>query len=427
MTTYLGHDAVDDNLYIANQITIDKVVYDLVIHSSDSDFAGRFIDADVSSFQVRGTSFAYTPSGATGVVMDQRTVLSFPVTTFTGANISLFSYGYGQAGYYAISADIYDIKLYNAGTLIAHYDMSTGTVKDQSGNGNDATNVGGTWQNDTPTTTTIDSGPVPMSASGALSAQPTRVLQSNVNMSATSDLSAQAVRIISASASMQGISTMTAQVGNVAIVDSGPINMSAAGSMAAKATRLVNQKASMAGASDMTAKTNRIRSSRASMQAESALSAHGTRIIAVSADLAAQSTMEVVIGAELIGTIELEGQRELYVYLVGQRELYVDLEGGIGVAKEKNITMFSGDSKIFTDTITDENNKVLPITGASFVFEMNDISTSGTVTDGQNGKVTIKLSPNDMPSSGVFPYEIKMTDVDGNVSTVTYGNITIKK
>jgi hypothetical protein len=38
---------------------------------------------------------------------------------------------------------IYDVKFYNAGTLVAHYDTKTGTVNDQSGNGNHATLVGG--------------------------------------------------------------------------------------------------------------------------------------------------------------------------------------------------------------------------------------------------------------------------------------------
>lgn len=53
---------------------------------------------------------------------------------------------------YSISTEygrgiIYDIKIYNGATLVAHYDMSTQTVQDQSGNGNHATLTGGTWIN----------------------------------------------------------------------------------------------------------------------------------------------------------------------------------------------------------------------------------------------------------------------------------------
>lgn len=44
-----------------------------------------------------------------------------------------------------MKGNLYDIKFYNAGVLVAHYDMSTGTVQDQSGNGKHATLTGGTF------------------------------------------------------------------------------------------------------------------------------------------------------------------------------------------------------------------------------------------------------------------------------------------
>ncbi|MBT2682671.1 hypothetical protein [Bacillus sp. ISL-37] len=47
-----------------------------------------------------------------------------------------------------MAGDIYDIKFYNGAILVAHYDTSTGTVQDQSGNGNHATLTGGTWLDD---------------------------------------------------------------------------------------------------------------------------------------------------------------------------------------------------------------------------------------------------------------------------------------
>jgi hypothetical protein len=50
---------------------------------------------------------------------------------------------------------IYDIKMYYAKTLVAHYDFTSGSAKDQSGNGNDATVVGGTWMADSATPTDI--------------------------------------------------------------------------------------------------------------------------------------------------------------------------------------------------------------------------------------------------------------------------------
>ncbi len=45
---------------------------------------------------------------------------------------------------------LYGITIKNAGVIVAQYDMSTGTVQDQSGNGRHATLTGGTWANDAP-------------------------------------------------------------------------------------------------------------------------------------------------------------------------------------------------------------------------------------------------------------------------------------
>lgn len=45
-----------------------------------------------------------------------------------------------------MKASVYDIKLYNGTNLVAHYDMSTHTLQDISGNGYHATLNGGTWK-----------------------------------------------------------------------------------------------------------------------------------------------------------------------------------------------------------------------------------------------------------------------------------------
>lgn len=72
-----------------------------------------------------------------------------PADTSYGAYFFL-KYGYGSN---PVQGYIYDIKLYNAGTLMAHYDLTTGTAIDQSGNGRNAVVVGGTWlaDSDSPT------------------------------------------------------------------------------------------------------------------------------------------------------------------------------------------------------------------------------------------------------------------------------------
>lgn len=58
------------------------------------------------------------------------------------------SYLFANMGAPQTGGKVFDVKYYNGETLKAHYDMNTGTVQDQSGNGNHATLVGGTWVNE---------------------------------------------------------------------------------------------------------------------------------------------------------------------------------------------------------------------------------------------------------------------------------------
>lgn len=57
---------------------------------------------------------------------------------------------FAQAGNF-MDGYIYGIEIYNGASLVAKYDMSTGTVQDQSGNGNHATLSGGEWEDLTDT------------------------------------------------------------------------------------------------------------------------------------------------------------------------------------------------------------------------------------------------------------------------------------
>lgn len=72
--------------------------------------------------------------GIRGVTRSVLSVAKTGVITIFANGTSSFAHG-----------DIWDIKIKNGTTLLAHYDMTTGTVNDQSGNGNNATLTGGTW------------------------------------------------------------------------------------------------------------------------------------------------------------------------------------------------------------------------------------------------------------------------------------------
>jgi hypothetical protein len=103
--------------------------------------------------------------------------------------------------------------------------------------------------------------------------------------------------------------------------------------------------------------------------------------------------------------------------------------------------MYSGDTKLITVNISDDNFEDLDITGATlkWVVKRNIRSSTNnilkTTDDGiivfdqqeQRGRIQIKILPADTEKlSGDFYHEIELTDVQGNVSTVMTGTITIE-
>ena len=106
---------------------------------------------------------------------------------------------------------------------------------------------------------------------------------------------------------------------------------------------------------------------------------------------------------------------------------------------DQNFEMVSGDTKDIVVTVFDELDQVVPITGASavFILSVNEFSaalvtkTTGAgivITDPVQGVLTVTLSPADTePLIGTHYYEIELTDIDGKVSTIAFGQIDIRK
>lgn len=162
MATYLYMDGVDD--YI---VTPSMVFNEIVLDFSFKPKAG--IENLYFQGNVSGSAFKRITSGldrydgywnqtyVNGVLKswntviipnDERVALRI-LRTSTGSlfnNLNIFSNVGGTYG--RTEGNLYSVKFYNDNVLVAHYDMSTGTVQDQSGNGRHATLVGGTWMND---------------------------------------------------------------------------------------------------------------------------------------------------------------------------------------------------------------------------------------------------------------------------------------
>ncbi|MBS4195313.1 hypothetical protein [Lederbergia citri] len=142
-------------------------------------------------------------------------------------------------------------------------------------------------------------------------------------------------------------------------------------------------------------------------------------------------------GEPIIGIINLNAKRELYVYLVAQqsleiyvkakRNLFVQLRGDVNVTMEnQNFTMYSGDTKYIRFPI----EGISDLSGLSVSWFIRNTPLTKRTNDGitiVNNEVQIKLDPEDTTKlSGPYYHECSVTDNFGNHSKVLTGYISIK-
>jgi hypothetical protein len=161
MVKYLQMDGVDDFIKLPS-ITFNKVVLDVKVRRRTD------VTRVISDFRT-GIGFSYLQQTTGGLdawgtgtvkvdgVTKSNNTVAIPNNTRCIIEHSFSSVGTDDGNIFtnngntintAISGDIYNVKLYNGTTLVAHYDMTTGTVQDQSGNGKHATLNGGTFLDD---------------------------------------------------------------------------------------------------------------------------------------------------------------------------------------------------------------------------------------------------------------------------------------
>lgn len=161
-TTFLYLNGVSDYLKIPS-LTFDKVVMDASYAPNPQDVTSsmRYIDfrSQNDGYVIRNNNGkdVFNSTVISSVKADSVSVTSN--TTFIPYNkkvlleVTMNGVKTGDATMFAsydnlefMRGSIYDIKFYNGATVVAHYDMSTGTVNDQSGNGKHATLTGGKWE-----------------------------------------------------------------------------------------------------------------------------------------------------------------------------------------------------------------------------------------------------------------------------------------
>ncbi|WP_307475356.1 hypothetical protein [Cytobacillus purgationiresistens] len=103
------------------------------------------LGAGWSSFFINGVnSTVYSSISYTNIPKDQKVTLRFGANTFTDDVYFLSSY----LPHARSKGRLYKITYYNAGKIVALFDFNTKSAIDQSGKGNHATLVGGTWLDD---------------------------------------------------------------------------------------------------------------------------------------------------------------------------------------------------------------------------------------------------------------------------------------
>lgn len=106
----------------------------------------------------------------------------------------------------------------------------------------------------------------------------------------------------------------------------------------------------------------------------------------------------------------------------------------------QNISMYAGDDKIFTFTITDSTGAAVDLSDlsdAQWTLKRHQSSTTATLSkvldsgvsdaSGSTGIITVTLSDADTLSltPGLYYYELRVEESDGTISTLAVGDFTL--
>jgi len=162
MAYYLQMDGVDDRIVLPS-LTFTEIVMDVKVNSKAS--FERYWSLPLGAEYLQVASGGINDQWSSGVnlvywngvaqtnlsliiPLSTRGVVRSLLTQAKTAAISIFANGTGNIAH----GDLWNIKVYNGATVVAHYDMTLGNVQDQTGNGNHATLIGGTWIDESPVT-----------------------------------------------------------------------------------------------------------------------------------------------------------------------------------------------------------------------------------------------------------------------------------
>ncbi|OIK14571.1 hypothetical protein BIV60_11430 [Bacillus sp. MUM 116] len=139
---YLAINGSTDYLKAPTSINYDKWVIDCYIDGTLP--RHQYIIGSnniILRINANTTSLFDNQINQTGFTTGARTTITLTATGGAeNSNVGIFGDGTNST-----KGKIYSIKIYHGGVLKTYYNMNTGTLVDQSGNGNNGTLVGGTW------------------------------------------------------------------------------------------------------------------------------------------------------------------------------------------------------------------------------------------------------------------------------------------
>ena len=95
-----------------------------------------------------------------------------------------------------------------------------------------------------------------------------------------------------------------------------------------------------------------------------------------------------------------------------------------------NLQRRSGDTYPIKGVIVDADKNPVDLTGAVIVLGYKNksgslVTMNGNITDATNGKFEIVPTEDSVNTSGVFPYEIQLTDSNGYKRTIVTGTLRL--
>lgn len=362
------------------------------------------------------------------------------------AKTSVMYIAHNNAASYA-DMDLYDVKFYNGATLACHYNLTLGTVQDQSGNGRHGTLVGGTFVEDSSGGTDVSTAfatrqNIYASSSAAVATKQAvfanrsdAVATKQVVTAGRSEVHATRQTITAARSSEYATRQLIYSPFTIAAASRQNVYASRLTAFASKQIIYVLRSTAFGTVQTFFDGFAPFSASFATRQAihRTVTVDQATRQVLYKLVSASYATRQNIYDADkaIVRIVELKGARQLVVPLKGSRQLTVKLRGGLVTEVNQNITMFAGDTTIIPIPVPDVDLKGATIKWAMMRSVKSEHllsreSPSGITINEDGTEFTIQLDSADTKGmKGSFYHAAKIIDSLGLESTVTTGTITI--